>query len=37
MITKALNIGSLKTDDIDREPAGKEHLALGRLRQGTSY
>ena len=37
MITKALNIGSLKTDDIDREPAEKEHVAFGPLRQGTSY
>ena len=37
MITKALNIGSLKTDVIDREPAETEHLASGPLKQGTTY
>jgi hypothetical protein len=37
MITKSLNIDPLKADDIDIEPAEKEHLALGPLRQGTTY
>jgi len=37
MITKSLNVGSLKRDDIDREPAEKEHTLLGPLRQETTY
>jgi len=36
MITKSLSIGPLKTDHIEREPAEKEHPALGPLRQGTT-
>ena len=37
MITKSLNIDSPKTDDMDSEPAEKEHPALGPLKQGTTY
>ena len=37
MITKSLNMGSLNPEYIDREPAEKELVAFGPLRQGTTY
>jgi hypothetical protein len=37
MTTKSLNIGPLKTDDMDSEPAEKEHPPPGPLRHGTTY